>query len=263
MTCRVCMQSVKKSAVICAECSLIAHQKCAMHAPLTCDLRAQFLMYAESNNGLAQAADHFAAAQARSAGSSPPTEGGVPSPRTSFDVQSSGGASSSPYLLHPPTAFKAMSPFKRSRSSLSTPEPAGPPPATSDDQSSPIPIRARRRSVLKRSQASHERPASIASISTGQTPNSSSMRSALTAAESFSSHGGRESIMTTTDAEHGRLSHLSAPEGAQSRSSRFTTASSAVGDAREAGVPGAMPVASDQPRLRRRDKSSDRNCVVQ
>ena len=43
MTCRVCNQPVKKSAVFCTECSLISHSKCASDAPETCDLRAQVI----------------------------------------------------------------------------------------------------------------------------------------------------------------------------------------------------------------------------
>jgi hypothetical protein len=258
MTCRVCMQSVKKSAVICGECSLIAHQKCAPNAPLSCDLRAQFLMYAESNTGFAQAADYFAASQARSVGSSPPTEGSVPSPRTSFDVhQTSSSATSPSPNLHPPVAFKGTSPFKRSRSSLSSPEPAVAPstPSMKDE----IPVRARRRSVLKRSQPSQERPLSIGSSSTG--PNTSSMRSALTAAESFSSnHGGngRESI--TTETELGRFSQISAAD-ARSRSSRMTTTTTASNEQSTSnGVPGSMP--PQHHRLPKREKSNG-NCILQ
>ncbi len=44
--CRVCMESVKKHAVVCEECSLIAHSKCKGNAPPTCGLRAQLLQYA-------------------------------------------------------------------------------------------------------------------------------------------------------------------------------------------------------------------------
>jgi hypothetical protein len=39
----VCNQPIKKSAVFCTECSLIAHSKCAAEAPQTCDLRAQVI----------------------------------------------------------------------------------------------------------------------------------------------------------------------------------------------------------------------------
>ncbi|KAF6761708.1 STE/STE11/cdc15 protein kinase [Ephemerocybe angulata] len=47
MMCRVCLLNVKKSAVLCAQCSLISHAKCAINAPPTCDLRAQLLLYAQ------------------------------------------------------------------------------------------------------------------------------------------------------------------------------------------------------------------------
>ncbi|KAJ7581275.1 hypothetical protein C8J56DRAFT_794068 [Mycena floridula] len=47
MVCRVCLLNVKKSAVLCAQCSLIAHSKCASSAPPTCDLRARLLLYAQ------------------------------------------------------------------------------------------------------------------------------------------------------------------------------------------------------------------------
>ncbi|KAF8516242.1 hypothetical protein JB92DRAFT_2273196 [Gautieria morchelliformis] len=43
VTCEVCDQPVRKSAVRCAECSLIAHSKCAAEAPQTCDLRSQVI----------------------------------------------------------------------------------------------------------------------------------------------------------------------------------------------------------------------------
>jgi hypothetical protein len=267
MTCRVCMQSVKKSAVICAECSLIAHWKCAKHAPLTCGAHAmlhvlptqgdvssrQISLDAQSSSGVPST---------RHTSSDVQSSYGVPSTRhTSFDVQSSYGASLSPHLNRPPMAFKSMTPFPRSRSSLSKPEPDGPPPGTTSDDHLPLsPLRPRRRIVLKRSSLSHERPASLASISTGRAPSISSMRSALTVAESFSSHDDRGAIMPTTEVEPSRPSHLSAPKGSQSRSLQSTTASSAVADT---GVPGTIPVTSNRPGRHRRGKSSDRSCVVQ
>jgi hypothetical protein len=75
---------------------------------------------------------------------------------------------------HPPTAFRFMSAFKRSRSNLS-PGSVTPPSGASGDENE------RRRPVvlIKR----HERPMSMTSTSTGL----SSLRSAATAAESFSS----------------------------------------------------------------------------
>jgi hypothetical protein len=299
MTCRVCMQSVKKSAVICAECSLIAHWKCAKHAPLTCGAHAmlhvlptqgdvssrQISLDAQSSSGVpstrhtsSDVQSSYGVPSTRHTSFDVQSSYGIPSTRhtsfdvqsshgvssscrTSFDVQSSSGASLSPHLNRPPMAFKSMTPFPRSRSSLSKPEPDGPPPGTTSDDHLPLsPLRPRRRIVLKRSSLSHERPASLASISTGRAPSISSMRSALTVAESFSSHDDRGAIMPTTEVEPSRPSHLSAPKGSQSRSLQSTTASSAVADT---GVPGTIPVTSNRPGRHRRGKSSDRSCVVQ
>jgi hypothetical protein len=140
------MQSVKKSAAICGECSLIAHQKCIPNAPLSCDIRAQFLLYAENNTGFAQAADYFAANHARDMGSSSSTKGSVTSYRTSFDAhQASSGATSPSPNLHPPVAFKGVSPFKRSRSSLLWQEPAVAPSTPSTKNK--IPVRVRHHSL--------------------------------------------------------------------------------------------------------------------
>ncbi|EJD47951.1 hypothetical protein AURDEDRAFT_102129, partial [Auricularia subglabra TFB-10046 SS5] len=46
LTCRVCHLPIKKQAVLCEECSLIAHPRCATEAPATCDVRAQLLLFA-------------------------------------------------------------------------------------------------------------------------------------------------------------------------------------------------------------------------
>ncbi|KAH8832988.1 Pkinase-domain-containing protein [Flagelloscypha sp. PMI_526] len=59
MVCRVCLLNVKKSAVLCSECSLIAHSKCSVNAPPTCDLRSQLLLYAQyAEKGHPQSAYH-------------------------------------------------------------------------------------------------------------------------------------------------------------------------------------------------------------
>ncbi|KAG8908638.1 hypothetical protein FRB99_004926 [Tulasnella sp. 403] len=50
VTCRVCHQHVKKSAVLCEECSLICHAACVKDATPHCDVRAQLLTYAQYAN---------------------------------------------------------------------------------------------------------------------------------------------------------------------------------------------------------------------
>ncbi|KAG9018377.1 hypothetical protein FRB93_000080 [Tulasnella sp. JGI-2019a] len=47
VTCRVCQLQVKKSAVLCDECSLICHATCAKDATPHCDVRAQLLLYSQ------------------------------------------------------------------------------------------------------------------------------------------------------------------------------------------------------------------------
>ena len=42
--CKVCLQSVRKSIVLCKQCSLITHTKCTSNAPLTCNLHSQLLV---------------------------------------------------------------------------------------------------------------------------------------------------------------------------------------------------------------------------
>jgi hypothetical protein len=43
--CKLCRQHVKRHAVLCEDCGLICHTRCAEFAPLPCDLRAQLMMY--------------------------------------------------------------------------------------------------------------------------------------------------------------------------------------------------------------------------
>lgn len=52
--CKLCHEYVKRHAVLCEECGLISHSRCAEFAPLPCDLRAQLLSYSRdvSRSGL-------------------------------------------------------------------------------------------------------------------------------------------------------------------------------------------------------------------
>ncbi|KAN0060057.1 Protein kinase of the Mitotic Exit Network [Thecaphora frezii] len=43
--CKICSEPVKKHAVLCEECGLVCHARCAGHAPSSCNLRAQLLMF--------------------------------------------------------------------------------------------------------------------------------------------------------------------------------------------------------------------------
>lgn len=198
MVCRVCLENVKKTAVLCAKCSLISHSKCAPNAPQTCDFRSQLLLYA-----------HYAEqGSPRSLCVNPPSEHSeVPrasvaisdvshlahhTPRTSIDIP----ASQSSYQISPSqpnspsTASKLKAVFKRSWSSLtnvsnatSSPDPlkdivsVDRPSDLHFDERTPVP----RKRPIGLLQKSKERPLSYTSNSTGL----ASLRSAATTTESL------------------------------------------------------------------------------
>ncbi|EMD38930.1 hypothetical protein CERSUDRAFT_112640 [Gelatoporia subvermispora B] len=262
--CRVCLQNVKKSAVLCEQCSLIAHSRCSANAPPTCDLRAQLLLYAQyaehgdPSNPYINPADILGGTPAGSA-ASPTSDGGF-SRRTSFDTP----PSQSPVVgshPHPPTAFKVLAAFKRSRSTLTVDQDKSSSASslvTSNNRQVP-----RKRSILKRKSDITERPQSLSSNSTS--PHSESMRSAATAAESLSSHRetGRQSALTTTDTD--------ARSGASTGDPRLSrmTSYSVVSDAgTEREDPRSFEVPGDMPRYSRerghgKDGKHNSGCIVQ
>lgn len=126
VSCRVCMDPVKKGAVLCSHCSLICHSKCAGRAPPTCDLRSKLLMHAQFAQRGSSPADIFITRFP------PPPPPGASSSRGSFERERTGTGTNSPQPLsasspapaptqpHPPVAYKVFSaPFKRSRASPS------------------------------------------------------------------------------------------------------------------------------------------------
>ncbi|KAJ2918695.1 hypothetical protein MD484_g1782, partial [Candolleomyces efflorescens] len=200
MMCRVCLLNVKKSAVLCAQCSLISHAKCAINAPPTCDLRAQLLLYAQyaerdnPSSVYSNPVDLLGEPKRPGAMSDVPYVAHSASGRTDNDTPPP--PSPAPHVSEsPPTAYKFMAAFKRSRSNL-TPEPQSRSPSSPPQSPSHEERRPRRTTVL---QKRAERPQSVMSDSTGV----SSLRSAATAAESMSSRhrsqhssGGRASKST-------------------------------------------------------------------
>ena len=118
--------------MLCDQCSLIAHSKCAHNAPPTCNLRAQLLLYAQYAEKGSSPLELLGPMSLSNS-----TEG-VSTPRTSFDL--SQHPTPTPATVHPPTAFKVLTAFKRSR-----PEPATQ--STSSVNSIPSP-RERRTSLL-------------------------------------------------------------------------------------------------------------------
>lgn len=205
MVCRVCLEDVKKTAVLCAKCSLISHSKCAPNAPQTCDLRSQLLLYA-----------HYAEqGSPRNLCVNPPSEHSeVPrasvaisdvshlahfTPRMSIDIPASQSSHqispSQPNSLSTTSKLKAV--FKRSWSSLtnvsnttSSPDPlkdiasVDRPSDLHFDERTPVP----RKRPIELLQKSKERPLSYTSNSTGL----ASLRSAATTTESLHNNSATE-----------------------------------------------------------------------
>ncbi|TFK39801.1 hypothetical protein BDQ12DRAFT_511749 [Crucibulum laeve] len=271
MVCRVCQLSVKKSAVLCAQCSLISHAKCADSAPPTCDLRAQLLLYAQyaekGNPGsiYSNPAEFLNDVQPKVAMSDVPYV--AHSPRTSIDAppppQSPTQQHTQP--VHPPTAFKFMAAFKRSRSRANlTPEPSpvSVPSSSSLPSANDVEDRPPRRrpTVLQK-----ERPLSVTSDSTGI----SSLRSAATAAESLSSRQDtRRSQFSLGETDKPtRIPGSTLPTPTESIPNRpskvtFSTGLSEAPLERDVHVPGAMPVETRGGK-KKDAKSANNNCVVQ
>ncbi|CAK5267814.1 unnamed protein product [Mycena citricolor] len=172
MVCRVCLQNAKKSAVICEQCSLIAHARCAVHAPPTCDLRSQLLLYAQyaekGNPSSAYVNPLETLPEPRPTPITAASEVAyvAHTPRTSLDGVAPSGLTPGGPL---PPAFKFMAAFKRSRSNLS------PEPGHASSSGSVVQLPAKDANG-KRLHKHRERPQSVKS-STSTNPQSDSLRS--------------------------------------------------------------------------------------
>ena len=253
--CRVCLQNVKKSAVLCEQCSLICHQRCSPNAPPTCDLRSQLLLYAQyaerdpanSFSPYEILATHANQPMSPTSPTSQTSDDGY-SRRTSMDsIQPSPGLHAG---VHPPTAFKVPNPFKRSKSSLTIDQ---------DNQSSAASASqgtrqvTRKHSVLRRNRAGEpaadrERPRSVSSSSTS--PNSASMRSAATASGSVaSSQQHRRQISSGADRSD-RMSRMTS----------FSAVSAVSGAETERDEP---PMVGQLPSGSKRRQRESGGCTVQ
>ncbi|KAK6992189.1 cell division control protein [Favolaschia claudopus] len=250
MVCRVCLLNVKKSAVLCEQCSLIAHSKCAINAPPTCDLRAQLLLYAqyaEKGNPMSAYSNPLDVLSEPGHGTPHPI-GPVSevayvahTPRSSLD-----GLAPPPPLNHgppgvtPPTAFKFMAAFKRSRSNLS-PEPDFASSSSSIPQVPPKDVGAK-----KLRKDPKDRPQSVKSTST--TANTASMRSGQ-------SLGSRSNVKSLDEV----------PSEIQRKRSRMGSKSAASEVAVElstsVSVPGGLP--TEPAAAKKHSKSRSSNCIVQ
>lgn len=272
MICRVCLLNVKKSAVLCSLCSLVSHAKCAINAPPTCDLRAQLLLYAQYAEKGNPASVYSNPAEILGDMGQNVAMSDVPfvdhnsnhTPRTSIDSPQSPHSQTSNNMVEhpPPTAFKFMAAFRRSRTNLS-PEPVMPSSATSRDGDEGVPPARRRPQMLTK--RSDSRPLSVTSDSTGL----SSLRSAATAAESFSSRqntSGKRSQASNGDKQRPVSDGVALERGGRSGkanmiSSGISEAATDVDDPPSNGIPGGMP--NDAKKKKHRSKSSNSSCRIQ
>lgn len=192
--CRVCLQSVKRSAVLCEECGLIAHARCAADAPASCDVRAQLLLYSQySQASLAQEVSTPTQESASPAASAPIPIPGSPSFTPRKRRQSDATFSSSPKLTE-----RLLGGWKRSNKSpepVSPPLPpvAGPssyayhPPRDETPTPTPATFGSPKSPILVSSSPKAERMRKPSRLSFQSAAHTDSMRSMVTAAETVSS----------------------------------------------------------------------------
>ena len=253
MVCRVCLGSVKKNAVICDQCSLISHAKCAPDAAPTCDLRSQLLLYAqfaEKGN-----INMFHNSQDSPNASTPSTHTPVvpsevsfvtPSPRQGADLTSF--ASGLP--PKPPAAFKIIHGFGRSRSSLSVSNPsASASPNLAANRDDKIP--ARKSSKLRHSV---ERPHSESSNSTGP-------KSIDTVDSQSSRQEPRRSVFSIMEPDTDTMTRASQRASGSATSSKITSNGGSAFEKAQQNVPGTL--SGDPDRQKKRNGEKQSNCVLQ
>lgn len=263
MICRVCMGSIKRSAVICDKCNLITHSKCAPEAPPTCDLRSQLLLYAqyaEQGSPAGIPLDGLNGLHPPRPSTIIPSEVSfaTPSPRPSLDVTPSSQLPSPT----PPNVYKLINPFKRSRSSLaaenrSSPlaSPSSMPQPLSHDDATP----KRKPSKLSPNMISKERPHSLSS--NGTAPNAGSMKKADS--QSSRQEPGRKSFFSIVEPDTHTIPQLGPP--VPDKKSFYAHATTATLNDRmdnsSRHIPGTVPNEPDRHKKRAAEKPS--GCTVQ
>ena len=196
----MCNQPVKKSAVFCTECSLIAHSKCTADAPEPCDLRAQVIRLSQDLQREAVRQQSPSPNPVNVVSSSPPK----PSPLTQTE---------SPLSSSPSDRFRIFG-RKRSKTQGLVTETTEPPKSTTTP---PVAFRyddahPTKRTLFSRPRNNDDHSRSRASIASSH--QSSSMRSAATAAGSLSS-----GVAEAGD----RVRHVSIVDTESHRTSKITT----------------------------------------
>jgi hypothetical protein len=278
------MQHVKKSAVLCSQCSLIAHSRCAGHAPPTCDLRSQLLLYAQFAERGGSPAMDFLRGPASSHATS--DAGGPSSSRNSLDLPQGTPPTPGAVGVHPPTAYKLHHPFRRSSRSSLTPDPVRSPSSASLSTNMSVPtnastpkldaasaatagvqgLRRKLSTILAPSASRKERPQSLSSTSTStgagtQTERdrqSASMRSRGTDSSHRANGGGRAEVSISEEPDSSVrpsvLSNASAYETVEMPDEPEIAAE---------GVPGGFAKLGTRKHRRTAGSKSEGNCLVQ
>lgn len=248
MICRVCLASVKKNAVICDHCSLIAHAKCAPDAAPTCDLRSQLLLFAEkgSTNVFQQFRDGATPSSLPNQMWGPmPSEASTPTPPP-LSAPSSGHGTPP----KPSAAFKIMSGFGRSRSSLCISQSASPLPIpVAEDK-----IAERKSSKLRHDVQANERPLSDSS-------NSTDPKSFKTIDSQSSRQEPRRSFFSIIEPDADMLPRTGQGLPESVSSSRIVSNGGALSERAQQEVPVSSSGEPDRQKKRHSDKHTI--CVVQ
>lgn len=227
--------------MLCDQCSLIAHSKCAHNAPQTCDLRAQLLLYAR-----------------HASGSSPleptplePSSKGFSKPRTSSDFGQPSAQRYAPPPIDVPRDFKELTAFKQSPSSPG-------PPAQSSSSVNPVPVpRERRTSPLS------QNPLKLKGKEAAKLPPSTSL-----GPSNLRSHEGQEGSTNNTRKTAGTRRDDIVSSGNEAEAARLprTTRHTAVfvksDKGRERASPTGSPGLPSSPTTSRK-RTQKESCLVQ
>lgn len=224
--CRVCHQSVKRSAVLCEDCGLIAHARCAADAPPSCDIRAQLLLYSQysqaSNSQELASPVRESASPASSPIAIPPSPGMRPRARRQSDATFSSSPKLSERLLPWKRSNKVAEPASPPAPTLSSSPAAYHPPR--DEATTPTPMRPLGKGPLSANgvgpsassgavlSTSPEKLRKRSRLSFSSNANTDSVRSMVTAAETVSSTPSYDSTPRSSVAPAGRRPTLTSPQ---------------------------------------------------
>ena len=200
VACKICREPVKKHAVLCEECGLVCHARCAGHAPSPCNLRAQLLLF-QHRASMDQASPRSSAAHLASTSPVLGSAGAAPiNFRFPFGMkrQSKSPTAEAQAQLD---LSASSSPDKEDEAKLPPSPPNGPGAFGAKPTKDPAAVRKRRISLIRGRQRSPSPPAAEAANEAMRSPygngalhgvrrHSSMSYSSISGASSVSSAGG-------------------------------------------------------------------------